>query len=168
MLRLYTQKIPDEAKSYWDVPNVLLQKFPAEEFSATTKMTFYPNQKVENERVGLIVMGQRYASLSLKNMKDGVYLIFSVCEDAIKGGVENELVISKVTDKTIYLRVTVSKNAKCAFAYSIDGKKYEEIKGEFQAKLGRWIGAKMGLFATRTSTINDAGYADVDWFRVSK
>jgi beta-xylosidase len=168
MLRLYTQKIPEEAKNYWDVPNVLLQKFPAEEFSATTKMTFYPNQKVENERAGLMVMGQSYASLSLKNGKDGVYLVYGQCENAVKGGVENELVVSKVTDNTIYLRVTVSKNAKCVFSYSNDGKKFEIIKNEFQAKPGRWIGAKMGLFATRSSAINDVGYADFDWFRVSK
>ncbi|HEV8512701.1 MAG TPA: glycoside hydrolase, partial [Cyclobacteriaceae bacterium] len=104
----------------------------------------------------------------LANKKDGIYIVYSVCEDAMKGGVENELVISKVTDKTIYLRVTVSKNAKCVFSYSLDGKKYEGIKSEFQARPGRWVGAKMGLFATRTSTINDAGYADFDWFRIGK
>ena len=35
-------------------------------------------------------------------------------------------------------------------------------------EVGRWKGAKMGLFCTRQTQINDSGYADVDWFRVDK
>src|SRR5690606_25913484 len=63
-LRLYSQKIPEETKNLWDVPNVLMQKFPAEEFSITTKITFTPNAKLENEKTGLVVMGLSYAALS--------------------------------------------------------------------------------------------------------
>jgi beta-xylosidase len=44
-LRLYAQKIPDSANNLWEVPNVLLQKFPAEEFMITTKMNFHANEK---------------------------------------------------------------------------------------------------------------------------
>lgn len=32
---------------------------------------------------------------------------------------------------------------------------------------GRWIGAKVGLFATRPDKTNDSGFADVDWFRIT-
>ncbi len=32
--------------------------------------------------------------------------------------------------------------------------------------LHTWIGAKTGIFCTRTSQTNDSGYADLDWFRV--
>lgn len=74
-LRLYSDKIPDEAKNYWDVPNILLQKFPAEEFMITTQVTFTPNEKLENERTGLIILGQSYASLGLKSTKEGVKVI---------------------------------------------------------------------------------------------
>src|SRR5690606_7904899 len=65
-LRLYTQKFPDSARNLWDVPNILMQKLPAPEFTATTKMDFYPNTKNINEQAGLIMMGKSYASLSLK------------------------------------------------------------------------------------------------------
>jgi beta-xylosidase len=36
-LRLFSDKMPDSAKNLWFAPNVLLQKFPADEFMATTK-----------------------------------------------------------------------------------------------------------------------------------
>src|SRR5215203_6122547 len=52
-LRLYSDKLPDGAKNLWDGPNVLLQKFPAEEFTVTTKVSFKPNTKLENEKAGL-------------------------------------------------------------------------------------------------------------------
>ncbi|HEY6956476.1 MAG TPA: hypothetical protein VI385_14600, partial [Flavisolibacter sp.] len=39
---------------------------------------------------------------------------------------------------------------------------------EFTAVVGRWIGAKVGIFCTRQTQINDSGWADFDWFRVEK
>jgi hypothetical protein len=38
----------------------------------------------------------------------------------------------------------------------------------FVAQPGRWVGAKTGIFCTRTGKTNDSGYADFDWFRVDK
>ncbi|HEU5291570.1 MAG TPA: glycoside hydrolase 43 family protein [Cyclobacteriaceae bacterium] len=166
-LRLYSQKIPDEAKSYWDVPNLLMQKFPAEEFTATTKLIYKPNTKLENEKAGLIVMGRSYASLSLKSKSDGVYLVYAIAKDAVKGNSETESVITKSVNE-ITLRVAVKKNAVCTFSYSTDGKNFTEIKESFQAEAGQWIGAKVGIFCTRQNQINDSGYADFDWFRVDK
>ena len=166
MLRLFSDKIPDSAKNLWGVPNVLLQKFPAEEFTVTTKLIFTPNTKLENEKAGLTIMGFSYANLALKSKKDGIYLIYTVCKDAEKGKTEVEKELQKVTDATVYFRAKVSKGAKCRFSYSFDGNNFTETGDEFQAEVGRWIGAKVGLFCTRTTNINDAGFADVDWFRV--
>jgi hypothetical protein len=64
--------------------------------------------------------------------------------------------------------VKVSKAAVCTFSYSIDGISFTEIKDKFTARPGKWIGAKIGLFCTRTTKTNDSGYADVDWFRIEK
>jgi beta-xylosidase len=165
-LRLYTDKVPDSAKNLWDVPNLLLQKLPAEAFTVTTKLTFTPNPKLENEKAGLVMMGQSYATLALKSKKDGIYLVYGVCKDAYKGSAENEKTITKLTGSTIYCRIKVSPGAKCRFGYSTDGNTFTDMEEEFQAEVGRWIGAKVGLFCTRITQINDAGYADVDWFRV--
>jgi beta-xylosidase len=165
-LRLYSDKIPEDAKNYWDIPNLLMQKFPAEEFVATVKLTFKPNARIENEKTGLIIMGMSYASIGLKNTKEGMNLVYAVCKDAVKGNSETERIVTKVNGGLIYFRVVINKGALCRFSYSIDGKKFTEVDEDFQAEMGRWIGAKVGLFCTRTTQINDSGYADIDWFRV--
>jgi len=167
-LHLFSDKLPDSAKNLWDAPNVLLQKFPAEEFMVTTKLTFSPNTKLENEKAGLVVMGFSYAGLGLKNKKDGIYLVHTLCKDAVKGKSEKETTVMKMTSPTVYLRVKITKGGKCNFSYSLDGKTFTNTGDEFTAEVGRWIGAKVGLFCTRETQINDSGYADVDWFRVEQ
>jgi beta-xylosidase len=166
-LRLYSAKAPEGARNLWEVPNVLLQKFPADEFTATTKLTFTPNPKLENERTGITIMGMSYASLSLKSKKDGLYLVFAQCKDADKGVKEDEESLTKVDRGTVYLRVKVSKGANCEFSYSTDGEHFTNA-GKFTAVPGRWIGAKVGIFCTRDTQTNDSGFADFDWFRITK
>ena len=57
----------------------------------------------------------------------------------------------------------------CDFSYSLDGEKYKRLGDSFQAKEGKWIGVKMGMFCTRPSIkAYDGGWADVDWFRVTR
>jgi hypothetical protein len=48
----------------------------------------------------------------------------------------------------------------------VDGKLFTPLGEVFTAAAGRWIGAKVGLFATRNSAGGESGYADFDWFRV--
>jgi len=168
VLKLYTAKIPDEAKNLWDVPNLLMQKFPADEFNVTTKVNFKPNPKLENEQTGLVVMGRSYAKLSIKSKKDGIYLVYGVCQSADKGKTENEKEIAKLKSGVVHFRVKVSNGAKCQFSYSEDGNNYSNVGDEFQATAGQWIGAKVGLFAIRDTQINDSGIAEYDWFRVEK
>jgi beta-xylosidase len=165
-LRLFTDKIPDSAKNIWNAPNVLLQKFPAESFMVTTKLTFKPNTRIENEKAGLVVMGFSYAGLALKSRKEGIYLVQTLCKDAEKGKKEIEKELMKLSEPTIYFRVKVTRGAKCSFSYSLDGKTFTNTGEEFTAEVGRWKGAKVGVFCTRETNINDSGYADVDWFRV--
>lgn len=166
MLKLYTHQIPEDAKNLWDVPNILMQKTPADEFMATTKVSFKPNEKLENERTGLVLMGQSYAALSLLSKKDGIYLVYSICERANKGATEKETIVTKLKSGDLYLRLSMSAGAKCKFSYSTDGKSFNSVGSEFQATPGQWIGAKMGLFATRQTQINDSGWGEYDWFRV--
>ena len=167
-LRLFSDKLPDSANNLWGAPNVLLQKFPADEFMVTAKMNFVPNPRLENEKAGLAIMGLSYANLALKSKKDGIYLVYSVCKNAATGSAEKETVLTKLSKGEIYLRVKVTKGAKCNFYYSADGKTYTKAGDEFTAEVGKWIGAKVGIFCTRETQINDSGWADFDWFRVEK
>ncbi|PQA56812.1 glycoside hydrolase family 43 protein [Siphonobacter curvatus] len=166
-LRLYSYQAPAEARNLWHIPNVLLQKFPAETFQVTTKLTFTPNAKLDNEKAGLLVMGLRYASLYLKSQKQDIELVSAVCEKAADNQPESEKRITSLkAGQPVYLRLEVRPGARCQFSYSLNGTQYQKAGAEFQSEVGRWIGAKMGLFCTRTAQINDSGYADVDWFRV--
>ncbi|GAB3533806.1 glycoside hydrolase 43 family protein [Pontibacter brevis] len=166
-LRLFTDQLPEDYKNFWDVPNLLLQKFPAETFTATTKLKFTPNPKLQNERTGLLVMGEDYAHLSLVSKKDGIYLAYTTVDDAHKGTPENEQLLGKLNGNEVYLRVNVDKGAKCQFSYSENGNDFKTVGNTFTAVPGRWIGAKVGIFATREDKINDSGYADYDWFRIT-
>jgi beta-xylosidase len=167
-LRLFTDKLPEGAKNLWQAPNVLLQKFPSENFMVTTNMHFTPNIKLENEKAGLVIMGFSYAGLALKSTKDGIYLVHICCMNAEKGEPEKESRIAKVGKPEIFLRVKVSPNGICQFSYSEDGQSFTDAFAPFKAEVGRWKGAKVGLFCTRESQINDSGYADFDWFRFEK
>jgi len=165
VLRLNAIKEPDTAKNLWNVSNVLLQKFPAEEFMITVKMNFVPGAKSENEKAGLTIMGLSYASLFLKNNKGNIDLVYAVCKNAEDNERENEEQIAKVNDGKIYLRVEVMKNGKCKFSYSFDEKLFSNIDDGFVAKEGKWTGAKAGIFCTGEKQNENPGYADFDWFR---
>jgi beta-xylosidase len=162
-LRLFSNDLPDGFKNYWDVPNLLLQKFPAEEFTATAKIIFKP--KTEEEKLGFIVMGADYAYLSIIKKNDGNYISYVSCKRADKGSSETEQRSEKISGE-IYLRVKVSKGAICRFSYSTDGSIYKTAGDDFTAVPGRWIGAKLGFFFTRKNKTNDSGAADIDWFRI--
>lgn len=165
VLRLYSWLSPDTVHNLWDVPNILMQKTPADEFTATTKLKFTPNTKIENEQTGLLVMGRSYARIFLKSRKDGIYIMYGECNKADKGKIEEDKEIAKLPGNEVYFRVSMKAGGICVFSYSNDGKKFWET-GTFQATEGQWIGAKLGIFCTRDSKINDSGYADFDWFRI--
>jgi beta-xylosidase len=164
-LRLFSYKT-DSIPNLWYAPNVLLQKFSAEEFMVITKFTFTPNTKLENEKAGLTIMGLSYANLALKSKTDGIYLVHTLCKDADKNKQENETIITKAPSSTVYVRVKVSQGVKCMFSYSFDGNNFINTGEIFTAEVGKWIGAKFGIFCTRQTQTNDSGFADFDWIRV--
>lgn len=85
-IRLFNVPLPDGYKNFWDVPNLLLQKFPAPAFDATTRVTFTP--RTDEEKAGLLVMGMDYAYISLKKKPEGLFVSQTVCKDADKQGIE--------------------------------------------------------------------------------
>lgn len=167
-LSLYSVPAPDNYRNLWDIPNLLLQKTPAAEFTATIKLTLKPDPRFYGERTGLLVMGLDYALLSFENTENGFVLSQNECLNAEKGTKEsiNQSVILK--DPTIYLRVKFESDASCIFSYSTDNKKYTSLGKKFQTKEGKWIGAKIGTFCMRPIQKNDGGRVDIDWFRITK
>jgi hypothetical protein len=121
----------------------------------SAKIHFKP--RLDGERVGFIIMGHGYAYLSAIKKVDGIYLTYNICKQAEKGNDEIEKIIDKITMGIIYLRVSVSKHAKCSFSYSTDNIRFTKIEESFIAQPGKWIGAKMGFFSTRNVHTNDSG-----------
>ncbi|WP_319226930.1 glycoside hydrolase 43 family protein [Draconibacterium orientale] len=157
---------PEGEDGLWSIPNLLLQKFPSEEFTATTKITF--NARTNNEETGFVVMGEDYQYISLKQINKQLQLRVAKCENARTGGKEMELHTETFNNNEIYFRIEVEKGAICTFSYSSNGKTFKTVGEAFTAKPGRWIGAKIGYVALREGITNDSGTVDIDWFRVDK
>lgn len=180
VLRLFSYPEPEGGKSLWDVPNLLMQKPTAPNFTCTTKLNFTTSDKYLGERTGLVVMGLDYAAIVMENTADGLVLNQVVCKEADKGNVEKVIASVPLQSGEVYLRAKfmdkgmLEKNpldmkVMVQFSYSLDGKKFKPLGEAFQAKEGKWIGAKTGVFCTRPAKERvDGGWVDVDFFRVTK
>lgn len=163
-LRLNARVVPEASRNLWDVPNLLLQKFPGPEFTATTKITFHLNE--DDEKVGLLIMGRDYFYLAIERQEGVNKLIYSYCVNAEAGEPEKEYTIKELHSDSIFLRVNVDVEGKGIFSYSNDGDLFENIDKKFTSREGKWIGAKLGLFSSAQKFTNNGGYSDIDWFRV--
>ncbi len=167
-LRLAAVPVPAEAKSLWGVPNLLLQKFPAPEFTVTARLD--AGRLAEGEKSGLLIMGMDYSYVAVERSEGRTSLRRMDVKDAPSGAAEAQQGESLAVAREVYLRVQVREGAVCSFSYGSDGVKFTEIGAAFQARAGRWIGAKVGLFALAprgpASSPKARGHADYDWFRV--
>jgi len=168
-LRLFSIKLPEGEKNLWNVPNLLTQKFPAPNFAATTKVKLYPEDAKDGKVAGLLVMGTDHASIVISNKPDGYYLQLRKAIKAEKGGEEKILNEMKLKSNEVFLKVEVKEpNGICQFSYSENGKSFENIGEPFQAKPGKWIGAKVGIYSVSDPKVSRGGYADFDFFRITK
>ena len=176
--RIYGHELSPHFKNFWEVPNLLMQKFPAEEFTATAKLKV--SAKDDGQLSGLIIMGWDYSWIGVEKQGEKFLLKQAVCKDAEQGNLEQVSTLAVLEpsrkfeaglfpnyEREIYIRVHVGKGAYCRFSYSLDGKKFTEAGTLFKARQGKWIGAKVGMFSV-TPHGKERGWVDVDWFRVEK
>ena len=177
-MRIFTYKQPADAKNLWLVPNMLLQKTPADSFTVTTKLRF--TSKAEGQMGGLIMMGLDYQALVVKRVGEEFQLLKLTCRKAEKGGEQEEELITTLqpTEKDqidyhrgihedIYLMLKVN-DAKVKFAWSKDGKTFKTCGPEFPMKEGKWIGAKFGYVSVESGADTDRGWIEADWLRVTR
>lgn len=174
-MRIYSYRL-DNGENLWAAPNMLLQKFAKPQFTATAKVKV--SARDDKAQSGLIVMGRDYARLSVQKQGEEFFVTLIDCIDAEPGGAEAEKGVSApipahkysaglhpVYDCEVWLRVKVDKDGVCRFSYSLDGKKYTDIGGAFQALPGKWIGAKLGIYSIDRGSA-DRGWIDIDEFIV--
>ena len=177
-VRIYGHELSPHFKNFWEVPNLLMQKFPAEEFTATAKLKV--SAKDDGQLSGLIIMGWDYSWIGVEKQGEKFLLKQAVCKDAEQGNLEQVSTLAVLEpsrkfeaglfpnyEREIYIRVHVDKGAYCRFSYSLDGKKFTEAGTLFKARQGKWIGAKVGMFSV-TPHGKERGWVDVDWFRLEK
>ncbi len=157
------QNITKEA-NLWYVPNLLLQKFPAPEFMATTKVTFEGD--LLGDKCGLVVMGSTWTALSIIKREDGLKLEMIQGDNNKCDGISQVAESIDLEDNTVYLRVKIGEDYLGKYEYSLDNKTFSDIGAGFRAKEGVWIGAKVGLFCVNPNMTQSEGFADFDWFRV--
>lgn len=160
--------VGNEGIPYADLPNLLLQKWPAPQFSCVTKLKL--DGLREGDAAGVISLGTRYGVLVFERVRDGIRVCF------VEGKQHFGKILVETTEETrsdiahidvdtageIYVRYTVRQTGtqdlngtekgfpreKVSFEFSTDGMVYQPA-GEMNAVPGRWVGVKSGIFCTR-------------------
>ncbi|WP_172729429.1 glycoside hydrolase family 43 protein [Kluyvera cryocrescens] len=147
---------------YW-VPNLLLQKFPAWQFSAQTSLTL--NAEKSGDAGGVIVYGERYASLLLEN-SHGRYRILWVTGWMSDAGIvsENRQAIAVIDDASCEMKIEVSLGGICRFAWRQNDRDWYPIAQPFAAGKGKWVGSKIGLLALSLESTKSDGFCAFDHF----
>ncbi|WP_246072364.1 glycoside hydrolase family 88 protein [Catenovulum sediminis] len=175
-MRLFAQpKIKTTGDNLWMTPLLLVQKLPAETFEAITKVKFSDN--TQNMQAGLTLFGEDYAWIGIsENAQGEQQIVFMHCHGARKGCDESqqEKQLESFNAESIELRVVVQAGAEVVFSYKTPSMERFRIIGEhFSARKGRWVGAKIGMFAVTNAqatladkTRSDKNqYMDIDYIR---
>lgn len=171
--RIYGHKLQRDTVNLWEVPNLWLQKFPAEKFTITAKVRVSAKSTSEGVSSGIVVMGRDYARLGLVKAGDNFIVQFAENTGADQNGTETVHDIATIAPTRVYsaglypnlecdiwLRVAVTDGGRCTLSYSTDGKKYVPA-GTFTARVGKWIGAKTGFYSIVPTDIAERGWIDV-------
>ena len=175
-VRLFSVEQASNYRNLWDCPNILQQKFSAERFVVTARLTFRPNPQLHErgEQAGMVVMGSDYFAIRLTDRTGGAMLDYVSCFNAPDGTPEKVEPLEMLPysdgrslDLWVKLEVRAHDNgtpvpdAVGFLSYSRDGKRYTRAGTPFVAKPGRWIGAKWGFYCNRFAPKNDSGALDI-------
>lgn len=178
----------------YEAGNLLSQKLPATAFTATTLMRFRP--LLAGERAGLAMHGMNYGWIGLERPgnADAVHIV-QRSRRATAPGAEDKASIGPIfAGERIWLRLSGTPvevkvpppgfspywpsmlretHVRVQFSYSLDGVSFTPLGEVFESRPGRWVGAQLGLFAqsasgTPAATATSVGYAEFDWFKITK
>ncbi len=183
-------KSVSSSMNLWEAGNLLTQKLPSMNFSATTQLSLSPN--LVGERAGLLVLGYDYGWIGLENTADGLKLVQVSRKGANLGGSEVVLTAPVKVTGPVWVRARLepievalpapnfehfwpsmlrATHAKVTFSYSLDGKEFSTVGPGITTLPGRWVGTQIGLFAQAASgtpsyVATRVGFADFEYFAV--
>lgn len=186
-MRLYTYRLSNYSPnplnaSLWPMPSMLLQKTPAERFTATAKIDFTAANN--NQYAGIICMSMSYSAICVQRIGEEFHLQLRSNAKASEDGsfdTITDIITLKPTSvdpasggnpttlhiDNLYLRMQIA-NSKVSYSYSLDGKKWSPTSVSFSMSPGKWIGSKIGFFAADTNAKGRLGWLDADWFHVTE
>ena len=158
-----------------DTRNILLQKWPAPEFSCVTKLDI--SDIKDGDTAGYISLGMNYSAFIIEKC-DGKLAAYQVkgfqdfdCDGAYTEEQNEEVQIEGLEDNTenVYIRYTVKRTGtqdhyelglpvlgapveETTIEVSLDGKKYTNPL-TIPAKAGRWVGMKNGMFIRHNNRV---------------
>ena len=165
-MQLAAIPLPDSAKNLYNVPSLLLQKFPADSFTVTTEIELTTANN--GDKTGLIVFGTDYAQLFIEKTPDGYAIQFGNCKNADKSAVEKITSIKEHSTNKIWFHCRIKPSGEAVFGYSEEGKIYKEVNETFSIKPGRWVGAKIGLYCSSGRAVNASGKAIIHSFNIDQ
>ena len=142
--RLILNSQPDSG-NLWQQPALLLQRLPAQSVIAETVITV--PKAARGWRGGLLVYGEDYAWIGLRGGDQGeVMLGIGRCRDARTGCEETFEPLFEVGEAQVRVRANLSHHGHYVFSILIDDQ-WQSVGELMSARNGRWVGAKIGLFA---------------------
>ena len=165
-LRLPVMAFPESKDFLRAAPNILTQKLPATAFSAETRIELHGAR--DGDRAGLILNGQSYAAIGLRQRAGDLQLVYTTCTPFRPRCTQSETVLLPKAPKALTLRMVMREGAQAQFLYSVDSKKFTPAGAPFAATKGHWVGAQMGLYSASDANQASGAYLDADYFRVSR
>jgi hypothetical protein len=141
-----------------ELASVLTHKFVAPRFTATASVKL--NALRDGDQAGFGIAGLAPSWLGLRRVDGKPRMVMVRCGE---GGPCVEEVGPTLPDFGVRLRVEVADGAHVSFSYSADGARYVPIGAPFEARMGRWVGAQLALFATGAQ----GAYADIEHVRIT-
>lgn len=177
--RLNSAQLDSDTANLWTVPNLLLQKFPGKSFTVTTRVTACCKSCSNGFMGGLLMMGYDYGFLALQYSDGAWSLVEGTCKDSDQGSLQHvETLVRDIPSSSyeaglypnlsaaIYLRAHVADGGLVSWSYSLDGTKFTRCGTPFQARQGKWVGAKTGVFST-VPPRTERGWVNIDSFDIT-
>ena len=165
-IRLTAVSVPTDSGSFAVAGNLLLQKFMAPTFSATTKLELHADEA--GERAGLAVVNGSFICLEKGKANNRIVIYQQRRKGWDKLYPPAEAANLETDAQVVWFRVRVNENGTCVYTYSLDGDRYQELGSNYKAERGTWIGSKVGIFCINPTSRASKGFADFDYFRVDK
>ena len=157
-LTLFSQPT-DEKTQLCDICNLLLQKWPAPEFTITASL--HVEELAEGDVAGMVSLGGCYTAVAVQKLGGRLMLQQRTGNWEKDDEVREDL--GEIQGDDVYFRMTVKKETDISFEVGYDEVHFTSCGRETQAAPGRWVGVKAGLFAINEHG-SKGGKLKVDYF----